>query len=507
MKSSHKDYDKLHSLSKHAAVLKGIFHILEWDQETYMPAGASMIRAEQVKTISGIIHKERTGKKFQAALSKLIEIDSGKIIAKGLSARQKAAVKLWRKDFLQEIALPTSFVEEFSQLTSQATVVWRSARQNNAFHHFVPFLDRIVAMCRRKAELLGYKKHPYNAQLDQFEPDTTVDQLNAIFDPLKKSIATLLKKIKAAKPIDNSFLQGNFSHDKQMHLSKIFLDAMHYDFNKGRLDISTHPFSSASHPTDSRITSRITPTSFTTNLFAVLHECGHALYEMGLPVEEYGSPLGEHLSMGMHESQSRWWETRIGQSKPFWQHYLHIVKREFAGQFDKVDLDTFYRAINKVEPSLIRIESDEVTYSLHVILRYEIEKGLIEGSFNVRDIPEIWNAKMKELLGVVPKNNAEGCLQDIHWSLGTFGYFPSYTLGNLYAAHLFEAFEKAFPQWQEKVSHGDLEFIKEWLNTNIHQYGRQFSTLELLKKITGKPFSSEAFMTYLNKKYGEIYSK
>jgi carboxypeptidase Taq len=226
---------------------------------------------------------------------------------------------------------------------------------------------------------------------------------------------------------------------------------------------------------------------------------------MGLPVKDFGSPLCEAVSLGIHESQSRLWETRIGQSQYFWKHYLPLLKKTFKGQLDKVNLDTFYKGINKVEPSLIRVEADEVTYSLHVILRFELEFELIDGTLAVRDLPEAWNAKMKELLGIIPKTNAEGCLQDIHWSMGAFGYFPTYTLGNLYASHLFVAFEKQNPNWKEKVAKGNLVFIKEWLHQNVYQYGRQYSAKELLKKATGKPFNENAFIDYLNEKYQNIY--
>jgi carboxypeptidase Taq len=242
------------------------------------------------------------------------------------------------------------------------------------------------------------------------------------------------------------------------------------------------------------------------NISAILHEGGHALYELGLPAESYGSPLCESISLGIHESQSRFWETRIGQSLPFWKHYLPLLKKTFKGPLEKTSLESFYKGINKVIPSFIRVEADEVTYSLHIILRFELEVELIQGTLSIREVPEAWNAKMQELLGIVPPTNTEGCLQDIHWSMGGFGYFPTYTLGNLYAAQLFEAFEKQNPTWKEKVAQGELLFIRDWLHQNVYQFGRMYSGKELLHRVTQKTFSEGSFIDYLNKKYKVIYS-
>lgn len=501
-----KNYDNLHAISKHTRVLSGIAQLLDWDHETFMPSAAGGIRAEQLKVMAGIIHKEKTGKKFVNALSKLIDIKTGKLLAKELSQAQQASLQEWRREYIKEVCLPGSFVEEFAQISSQAITAWRSAKEENAFQHFAPFLEKIVVLNRRKADYIGYSEHPYDALLDNYEHETSTKEVDALFKDLGLSLNKLLKHIRSAKQVDDSFLCGEFDVNKQMEFGKAILKDLGYDLSKGRLDVSAHPFSSSFHPTDSRITTRIHPNLPMSNIFSVIHECGHSLYEMGLPQEEYGTPLGEAISLGMHESQSRWWETRIGRTKPFWKFYLPKFKALFKKQLENVSLEDFYRAINKVEPSLIRVEADEVTYSLHVILRFEIEKKLIEGTLSVRDLPEAWNSKMKELLGVVPKTNAEGCLQDIHWSMGAFGYFPTYALGNMYASHIFETFEKSFPNWESRVETGEFLFIKEWLNENIHQHGKRYSSKELLKKVTGKSFSAKAYTNYLTDKYKNIYS-
>lgn len=498
-------YNKLLELAKNARLLQGVSSVLCWDQETYMPSGAGPIRSEQLKLLAGLVHEKKTSKEYALALGQLIDLKTGGIIAKGLGDDKQAAVRGWYRDYRRDTALPQHFVEDFAQLTSQSLLVWSKAKTNNAFHHFAPFLDKIVAMSRKKADYLGYKDHPYDALLDLYEPEITTKQVAQLFSELKAALVPLLKKTQSRPQVDDSFLHGVFPVSKQTAFGKMLLKDMGYDMTKGRLDFSSHPFSIASHPTDSRITTRVNPKFALSNISVVLHEAGHSLYEMGLPAEEFGSPLGESISLGIHESQSRWWETRIGHSRHFWEHYLPRLKKAFKGKFEDCTLDAFYKGINKVNPALIRVEADEVTYSLHVILRFEIEKSLIEGSLKVRDIPEAWNAKMKELLGVTPTTYSEGCLQDIHWSMGAFGYFPTYALGNMYASHFFKAFEKQHPNWTSRVASGELTFIGEWLHSNIHKHGRRYSSLELLKNVTGKPFTADAFVEYLTDKYSKIY--
>lgn len=506
MDTTQKDYNKLHDISRHARTLAGVSSLLEWDQETYMPPAGAGIRAEQQKTLAGLVHKERTSKPFANALNKLIDLKSAKIKGLGLSDAQQSALRNWRRDYLKETALPARFVEDFAQLSSHAQLAWRKAKKDNSFQQFAPYLDKIITMCRKKADYLGYDNHPYDALLDLYEPEVTTQDIRKLFSKLRPAIVDLLKKINSVKQVNDGFLFGQFNHDKQLDFGRRILLDMGYDMSKGRLDLSSHPFSSACHPSDSRVTTRIHPTSLISNISVILHEGGHGMYEMGLPEAEYGSPLGEAISLGIHESQSRWWETRIGQSKAFWQYYLPLLQKQFKGKLDKITLDAFYKGINKVEPSLIRVEADEVTYSLHVILRFEMELALIEGKLAIRDVPEAWNAKMKELLGLIPSTNAEGCLQDIHWSMGALGYFPTYTLGNLYGAQLFNAFEHKYPKWQERVAKGELGFIKEWLHENIYRHGRHYSSQELIKKVSGKAFSADPYINYLNNKYKLIYS-
>lgn len=501
-KPTNNDYNKLHEISKEVSYLHGIESLLDWDQETYMPPGGAEYRSHLIKTIAGITHKKHVSSTFKNALSKLINVDKGKIVGKNLSERQQAALREWRKDFLRAKALPQAFVEKWAKETSSSITAWRQAKKESNFGKFLPHLKTIVEMSRQKADYLGYDDHPYDALMDLYEGGASVATITPLFTTLRKEIVPLLNKIKAEKPADDSFLQGTWSHEKQLEFGKKVLDTMGYDFHYGRIDLSTHPFSSGTHPTDSRITTRFHDTNLVSCVSVIMHEGGHSLYAMGLPQEDFGSPLGEAISMGMHESQSRFWEIYVGQNKHFWAHYLPLLKKSFPGKLDKVTLDQFYKAVNKVTPSLIRVEADEVTYPLHVILRYDLEKRLMEGSLAPKDVPEAWNANMKQLLGVVPKNDAEGCLQDIHWSMGGFGYFPSYTLGTMYAAQFFAAFAKQHPDWAKRVEAGDLKFIREWLCTNIHRYGRQYDSPTLIEKVTGKPFTANAYLAHLKSKYG-----
>jgi carboxypeptidase Taq len=500
-----KEYQKLFKQGRYIHTLQGIVALLDWDQETHMPEGAAEIRGEQLKIMAGLIHKERVSKKLTKPLGKLIDIKTGQVTATHLTPREQSALKEWRRDLLIDEALPKRFVEEFAKLCSQGILAWRKARKENDFPSFAPLLKKIVSFNRKKADYIGYQKHPYDALCDLYEPGMTSDTVTSIFDQVRKGVIPLLQKIQSAPQVDDKSLYGSYPEEKQLALSRQLLEAMGYPFKQGRLDLSTHPFSSSAHPTDSRVTTRLHPDNIFNCISTVLHEGGHSLYEMGLPIAEYGSPLGQSISMGIHESQSRFWETRIGLSQPFVSFVLPLVKKAFPDNLQGVDAPYCYRAINRVEPSLIRVEADEVTYPLHVILRYELEKALIEGSLAVAELPSAWNEKMKNYLGILPLNDREGCLQDIHWAMGSMGYFPTYALGNLYAAELFSAFQSAHPDWSNRVEQGEFAFIREFLSQNVYRWGREFRGQELIQKITGKPFGPENFLSYLQEKYRAIY--
>ncbi len=498
-------FTDLRELSTEIHHFNAILALLHWDQETYMPSGGITPRSAQISYLSAHLHEKRTSRKFKDLLEKLVSLSTGKLKAKGLSKSQQIMVREWRKDFLRMDKLPASFVKNFSQVTSEASQIWSSAKKDNNFKVFAPFLDKIIGLCRQKAEIWGFEDHPYDALLESYEPCMTTRKVGAVFEGLQKELVGLLKKITACRQIDSRFLHKKVDETKQIEIAHALLSRLPLDKAYSRLDLSSHPFSMALHPHDSRITTRILPNNLMSNLFSVLHEAGHSLYEMDLPIDTWGTPLSEPVSLSVHESQSRWWETLIGRSLPFWEKFYPLLQKGAPQLFKGIPLERFYRTVNKVEPSFIRVEADEVTYGLHVILRFEIEKELISGKLNVHDLPEAWNAKMKETLGVIPPNDAQGCLQDIHWSLGDFGYFPTYALGNLLAAQFFTAFAKEHPDWEEKISSGNLGFIREWLKQNVHRWGRTYDMEELAKRVSGKPFSENAYCAYLKKKYAEIY--
>ncbi len=505
VKKTPEPYLDLKETSTTIHTYNSILCLLHWDQETFMPSGSIGPRSEQISLLSSHIHELKTSRKYRSQLEKLVHLSSGKIKTKGLSIREKAAVREWHKDFQRSAKLPASFVKKFSQVTSESSQIWQTAKKENNFKLFAPFLSKILEMTREKAEIYGYEDHPYDALLACYEPCMTSAKVRKIFTPLAHQLTHLVARIQEKTPVDDRFLRGAFDGRKQTDLGHTLLDALPIEKAYSRLDLSAHPFSTALHPHDSRITTRILSDGFMSNIFSVLHEAGHSMYEMGLPTAEWGTPLAEAVSLSIHESQSRWWETLIGRSLPYWKRFYPLVQKTFPAKLGKVPLDRFYRAINKVSPSLIRVEADEVTYCLHVILRFEIESALVSGDLHVNDLPEAWRAKMKELLGVEPKTDSEGCLQDIHWSLGDFGYFPTYALGNLFAAHFFSAFEKEHRDWEKRVSTGDLSFVRDWLRVNIHSLGKQYNSEQLAKRVTGKPFSEEAYCRYLKAKYKEIY--
>lgn len=498
-------FENLVEKSKEIQRYHGILSLLHWDQETCMPPGGITIRSEQIAQLSHLVHEEKTSRSFKDLLGKLIHMSSGKPKAKHLTRLQRAALREWHKDYERATKLPSTFVKTFSQVTSEASQIWATAKKENNFKLFAPFLEKIVELNREKAEIYGFEDHPYDALLEAYEPCMTSLRISRIFEGLQKELEHLLQKIEAAKPVDSKFLHAEVGDEKQREIGQWIASQMPVDPGYTRLDLSSHPFSMAIHPRDSRITTRYIPNAFMSNIFSVLHESGHSIYEMGLPIEHWGTPLCEAISLTVHESQSRWWETLLGRSLPFWKHFYPQLQKILPALLKTVPLENFHRAINAVAPSFIRVEADEVTYCLHVILRFDLEKRLIAGKLSVADLPDAWNAKFKELFGLTPPTNAQGCLQDIHWSLGDFGYFPTYALGNLLSAQLFAAFAKHHPDWEAKVEQGDLAFVRQWLKENIHQHGRLYNLDELSQKVTGKPFSEAAYCHYLKKKYSEIY--
>jgi carboxypeptidase Taq len=483
--------------------------LLSWDQETYMPAGGGTARADQIATLQGIAHQKFISSDIETLLADCVDLNSGHALDQPGNVWDESSRALLRevwRDFSRAKKLPSDFVMTLSRECSLAQQVWAEAREKNSFKLFLPNLRRVLALKREEAQYLGYRDSPYDALLDVYEPGSTISVLQPLFMQLKARLVSLLQRITAspAQP-DDRILLHSYDQTKQLEFGRLVLVAMGYDFDRGRLDLSAHPFTTSFHPTDVRVTTRVLEQELQSCLFSCIHEGGHGLYDQGLDPRHYGTPLGDSVSLGIHESQSRLWENCVGRSRAFWRFFYPTLQHTFAQQLTGVDIEKFYTAINQVKPSLIRVEADELTYNLHIMLRFEIEQGLIEGHTQAEDLPDLWNMKMKEYLGIVPGRDAEGVLQDVHWSLGAFGYFPTYTLGNLYAVQFFDQARMEIPHLEDEIAAGRLMVLRQWLAQKIHRWGRMFTPDHLVKRVTGRPLSPEPFLTYMEKKYGELY--
>lgn len=491
-------YKGLTEKSRRIGLYGSLEYLLEWDMQTQMPEGGISLRSQQKELIAILQHKEQTSSHFGKQLGMLIDLETGEIKGRGLNDGSKANLKRWRHDYLKAKKLPGSFVKKLAKTSAESQHAWDSAKKSNSFKEFAPHLKKVIDLMRKKADYLGYDDHPYDALIDLYEPGMKTREMDAIFEELRPP---LLKMVANATDVDTAFLRGTFKKEKQFKFTQELLKRMGLTEDMSRIDISTHPFCLALSPTDVRLTTRIDESSFMENISAMMHEGGHGLYEAGLDPAHFGTPLGTHCSIAHHEGQSKFWETCIGLSRPFWDYTYPQLQKIFPEKLGTVTLNHFYQAITQVKPTMIRILSDEVTYPLHIMLRFEMEKALIEGSLDVNDIPDVWNEKMKTYLNLEPQTYSEGCLQDIHWSAGYFGYFPTYVLGNLYAAQLFNTLKTTHPDWDKKLAEGDLLFAKEFLNHAIHRHGRRYSPSELIKQATQSALSPGHFVEYLESKY------
>ena len=469
--------------------------LASWDQETYMPKDGILPRSELISFIAQERHRIFTGKKLLDSLETLLKNSS-------LSKEEEAIVKRFHEDIMKEKKLGKSFVKKFSKETSLASETWKNAHKKDNFKKFLPSLKKVISLCQKKADLLGYHDHPYDALVDLYEPGMTKKQLDVIFGEVKPKLISLLKKITAKnKGIHTPPIEGLFSKDLQKMLSNDVIKRIGIHPDQYNLSETHHPFCSDLHPNDIRITTHYDKKDLLKSFTASIHEAGHALYENNLPIKYYGTPLAEAASMSVHESQSRIFETCIGNSRPFWKFYYPMFQQTFPESLKNISMDSFVNNIREIKPSLIRIFSDEVTYCLHIILRYEIEIGLIEESISPKDIPSIWKAKMQEYLGVFPPSDATGCLQDIHWSLGYFGYFPTYALGSMYAGSLFTKYIKSHVDWATDIAAGNFSSFSNFLKERIHTKGRMYLPLQLIEKATEKPFSPHDYLSYLEHRY------
>lgn len=483
--------------------------LLSWDQETYMPAGGGEARAEQIAVLQGLAHQKLASLDMEKLLSQWIDSATGQLFDHPGDGWDESSHSLLRevwRDYSRAKKLPSDFVVKLSRECSLAQQVWAEAKEQNKFSMFLPNLRTVLSLKREEARYLGYQDSPYDALLDVYEPGSTIATLRPVFSQLKSRLVPLLKRITQSRvQIDDGILHHSYDHARQLEFGRLVLIAMGYDFERGRLDLSSHPFTTSFHPTDVRVTTRIHEHDLQSCLFSCIHEGGHGLYDQGLDQRHFGTPLGDSVSLGIHESQSRLWENCVGRSRAFWRFFYPILQQTFHHQLRGVEVEQFYAAINCVKPSLIRVEADELTYNLHIMLRFEIEQDLLEGKAEPDDLPAIWNNKMEEYLGIAPTSDAEGVLQDVHWSLGSFGYFPTYTLGNLYALQFFEQAKLEIPHLEDEIAAGQLMVLRRWLGQKIHRWGRMFTPDHLAQRVTGTSLSPDPFLAYVEKKYGELY--
>lgn len=479
--------------------LNATLAILQWDQEVHMPEEGADERARLLGYLSTLAHE------------KLLHLNDGNILTslqqaeKNLDKKTATIVReTWRSYRLGK-KLSSAFIQELTEVCSRAQHAWAEARQREHFKSFLPHLKKIIALKRQEAKLLGYKHSPYDALIETYEPGMTTKELDPIFDELRKSLPSLLKQIqKKQGKVPLQKILGTFPLEEQKRLNTYVAEHMGFNFKAGRMDVSTHPFTTNFHPKDVRFTTRFAENNLLYSIGSTMHETGHALYEQGMKAEHFGTPLTEAISLGIHESQSRMWENNIGKGRPFWQFLYPKLQKQFPKPFKSLAFEEFYRIINHVTPSFIRTEADEVTYNLHILLRYELEKDLIEGKIKADDLPKIWNKKMKDYFGLSVPNDRLGVLQDVHWSAGLFGYFPTYTLGNLYAAQFYAAAQKAIPDLDKQLQQGQCTSLREWLRKNIHVHGKYHTAKSLVQRVTGESLNSQFFIEYLTTKYDEL---
>jgi carboxypeptidase Taq len=492
---------QLKTLLAEVADLNAVQALLGWDQQIYMPQGGGEARGNQLATIGKISHQKFTSDEIGKLLGDLEQEFNGA----EPDSDEARLLKVTRHDYDQATRVPSEFVAEFAVVTSKAFEAWMEARSKSNFSIFRPHLEKVVELNQRYVTFFPPADHPYDVLLDQFERGMKTADVKAIFDALRPQQVELLRAISQMPQVDDSFLHVEYEEKKMWDFSEVIATRFGYDWERGRQDKSAHPFSTNFSINDVRITTRYEPDTPTNMLFSTMHETGHALYELGSNQAYERSPLAGGTSLAVHESQSRMWENLVGRSLPFWEHFYPEFQKLFPSQVGNVDLQTFYKGINKVEPSLIRVNADEATYNMHIMLRLELEIGMVEGAIQVEDLPEIWNARMNEYLGIVPPNDAKGVLQDIHWSGGALGYFSTYALGNLISAQLWEKINADIPDLDEEFRKGEFGALLAWLREKVHVHGRKYEPQELVQRLTGSKINSDAYVRYLKQKFGHIY--
>ena len=498
-------YARLIDLIKQADLLGSTVSLLGWDQETMMPNQGLAFRSEQLAQLAGLHHDQVTsphvGEQLEAC-----EADR-ELMA---DPRSVAAVNVreTRREYDRATKLPAELVAELAKTTSLARHEWAEARRDSDFARFLPWLEKIVALTRRKAECFGWAPggEPWDALAEDYEPSCTAAEVQTVFAPLRERLGALISDLTASstKPT-NDFNERTLPIEQQERFVRFVSEQIGFDYSRGRLDRSTHPFCSGTHCHDVRLTTRFRDDNVLDALGSTMHESGHGIYEQGLPAEHIGTPMGRYISLGIHESQSRMWENQVGRSRAFWQWCHPKLAEYFGPAVGSFTLDEVYGAANIVRPDFIRVEADEATYNMHVMIRFEIERVLMTGELAPADLPGEWNAKYKEYLGVDVPDDRRGCLQDVHWSMGSIGYFPTYTLGNLYAAQFFDKALEDMPDLYQQFARGEFGALKTWLIENVHGHGRRYRAAELCEHVTGKPLTADPLMRHLERKLRPMY--
>ncbi len=493
-------YKELLEVSDQLRNIQRAILLLEWDERTYMPKGAVEGRSKSKAELSQLYHKKLTSEKTKKCIEEL----NKESVQADLDEEQKAAVREMTREFERKYKVPDDLIKEMSKASTEAQSAWEEAREKSDFDHFLPHLEKQVELKKEVAEYIGYENEPYDAFIDEFEPGFTAKKIENIFEPMKQKLTSIVSEI-LSKDLDvgeGVFKDKKFSIEKQRKFCCKLAEDFGYDFEHGRLDKAVHPFTMGMDD-DVRITNRYSEDNIK-SIFSLMHETGHALYEQGLPSKWHGHPLGAYISMGYHESQSRLWENFVGRSKKFLEYIFPKLCNHFPDLKENSKED-FYRRINRVEPTFIRVEADEVTYNLHIALRYDLELGLFRDEIQPEETKRVWEEKMEEYFDIVPEDPSKGVLQDVHWSVGQFGYFPSYALGNLYAAQIFNTAEDEIDGLKDDISKGNFDSLRKWLRENIHQHGKRYRAEEMTERLTGEELNEEYHISHLEDKYGAIY--
>lgn len=504
-KSTSKAYDELIKHSRETQLLGATAALLGWDQEVMMPKKAVNFRSGQMGLLARLHHEREIDPRIGDLLG---ECEGDKALTSDPISVSAVNLREIRRKFDRKIKLPVELVEEEARLASVAQIEWAEARKESNFKRFQPLLEKIVKLLQRKAECYGWAQggEPWDALAEDYEPGCTAAKVEAVFTPLRDRLTKFLGELmESSHQPRNIFGELELPIEQQEKYVRFVAEAIGFDFNRGRLDRSTHPFCSGTHCNDVRLTTRFRLTDMHDALGSTMHECGHGIYEQGLLEEHVGTPMGESVSLGIHESQSRMWENQVGRSEAFWK-WCHPKLKDFYGEkVAKLGFNEVYGAINFVKPAFIRVEADEATYNMHIMIRFELERAILAGDLEIASIPEAWNTRYKKYLGIDVPNDAKGCLQDVHWSTAAMGYFPTYTLGNLYCAQFFEKALETIPDLYEQFARGEFGALKKWLNENIHQHGMRYRPDELCKHVTGKPLSADPLMRHLEGKLRPIY--